>query len=631
MSNEQRHRSVRTKRLTRRFLLSALSAGMLAGAGAAVGAATAPAAGAAVRPAAIARGTLLVCNTGVAGKRSFSVGRTHFTLAARGCKRLWLPAGAKSIVQSYDRSGRTTLKSIGASPARDIIRKSIPGRDAIVRVFSRRITRVTFMNVAKKKPATSSGQPPNNPPSSSGDPPSAGTGAIEVCKKAGDSFVTGSFSFTIVDSTGASTTVSVPTGQCSNDVPVAAGNVTVTEAPQFPYFVSSVAAIPASGLVSSSGSSATFAVAANLPTTAIFTDSTQLGYVKVCKALTSNGSPLVGSTFTFNVSDAAGNQTVSVVAQSVSAASCALDTTPLPLGSVAYVTENAQPNVALVGVSVSPASQDAGSTATTAAITVAPNVAAATFTNEPMGWVEVCKNAADATAAAQSYSFSVNGGPAFSVKAGACGPAIEVPVGTATVAESVPSGFMITNITTQGITDPSGSRLLSGALTNPATVSVPFGGVGNETLVTFTDATTAGEFKICKGQSGTDAGLAGDWAQFSYSWTVNGQKSTGNVAVQIPSSGVACSGLIGVPGILTMNADLSPVNVKVSETSVTTDAAGWHKVVDVSVESIAYAGNGTVVSQTPTPSTLPASITFSVGAGMNQLTFIDQRNSNPVG
>lgn len=468
---------------------------------------------------------------------------------------------------------------------------------------------------------------------------SGAPGSIEVCKQAGDAYVSGTWSFTISNGSGTTITTSASTTGpgnvgCSGDFSVPAGNYTITEAETSPYYVSAVSAIPSGDLVSQNlgNATATFSVASGAATTAFFTNSTSMGYLKVCKTLAGTSSnALAGQSFTFNVSDAAGTQTLTVVAPAYGATNCTFDSTPLPVGSMASITEASSPNVTLTGVTVSPASQDGGSTNTTANLIISgTEVTAATFTNMADGWVEVCNYGSDATASAQSNTFTVNGGAPFSVQAnGSCGPAQEVPAGTAVVDETVNPGFVISNITTVSITDPTGSRLLTGPTQNPATVSVPYGGVQNETIVSYTNDTLAGEFKICEGQSSFDAGLAGDYAQFSYGWTVNGVSTTSTVAILIPASGLTCTGLIGVPGILTLNSDLSPVPVYVTQTAVTTDQAGANPVADILTESILYQGGGTVTYNAAAngPTADPASICWDLGSGMQQITFTNGRSS----
>jgi hypothetical protein len=166
----------------------------------------------------------------------------------------------------------------------------------------------------------------------------------------------------------------------------------------------------------------------------------------------------------------------------------------LPLGSPVSITEWEELNVRVTGVSVSPASQNTGSAPPTANLLVGTGITTATFTNQAWGTVEICKVAADKSTSTQTFQFSVNGGPAFSVKAGQCSAPIPVPAGTASVFELGLPNFHLVSVTATG---PTGdNRLISG--TNPVTVSTPFGGVENETVVTFTNAVNTGQLKICK-------------------------------------------------------------------------------------------------------------------------------------
>ncbi len=445
-------------------------------------------------------------------------------------------------------------------------------------------------------------------------------GAIEICKQAGDSYVNGWFNFELSQGEW-STTTSVLTGQCTGDIPVPAGQVTVTEEPSSPYYVSSVAAIPQGALVAENlaNQTATFSVASQSATTAIFTNSTELGYVKVCKTLQDeNSSALTGSVFTFNVADAAGTQTESVVAGPPGTTACTLDLTALPVGSTATVTEVAQPNVAVTGVSIYPASAGTVSGSSAALTVSGTGVVSATFTNEALGWVEVCKNAADPSTGQQIFPFTVNGGPVFTVAAGQCSQPFQVPAGTAIVNEiQANPNFYLANVSTVSASDPSGSRLESCSTCDPAYVSVPYGGVGNETLVTFTDAVRVGQFKVCTQQTSPDANLAaGQPFVFTYSYTVNGTTTTGTVTLTNPTSGANCSAISGY--IPVVNANGSAVTVSVSEQQPTTAA--------VELTNVQYAGNGSVISSPPVPTTsFPATLVFSNGAGINVATFTQGR------
>ncbi len=442
-------------------------------------------------------------------------------------------------------------------------------------------------------------------------------GGLEVCKNAGDPFVgAGPWNFSITPF-GSNTPVgwvSVLAGQCSGDVSLSPGQYTVAESFSAPDYVSSIYAVPSGALLGSNvaNGSATFAVSAGNNTTAIFTNDTQTGFVKVCKALTSTSSALSGTPFNFNVNDVAGTQVVTVIALA-GTTQCSPDFTALPVGSVATITEQSVPNVAVSGVSVSPASADAGSWGTTAKVSVsATSINSATFTNQALGWIEVCKNAGDSSAAGQTFNFSVNGGAPIPVMTGQCSAAIQVPAGTATVNElqSNPN-YYISNITTVSVTDPTGSRLLTGSTTNPATVSVPFGGVGNETVVTYTNSTVQGAFKICTAQTSPDAALAGDMFTYNYSYTVNGTTTTGSVTLTVPLTGSSCSNLSGP--IPVINANGTPVQVSVT--------AEPPSVTSVDLAGFMYQGSGSVVSSPVLPATFPATATIDLGTGINIDTF----------
>jgi hypothetical protein len=453
-------------------------------------------------------------------------------------------------------------------------------------------------------------------------------GYLEVCKNAGDSFVAaGPWTFWIKTPTGGPAILVDPSGnpigpvgpiqvlagQCSGDIPVAAGQYTVQESFSAPDYVSSIAAFPPTALLGSNAAngSGTFSVSSQVATTAIFTNDVQVGFVKVCKTLTATSGALQGTAFNFNVSDTAGTQVVTVIAAPPGQTACSPDYTGLPIGSVATVTEQSQPNVRIAGVQVIPPSADGGSTSTTAKVIVGPAINSATFTNQAQGWVEVCKNAGDASAAGQIFNFSVNGGAPIPVMTGQCSQPIQVDAGTATVQEILTNpNYQITNITTVSVTDPTGSRLLSGQ-NNPATVTVPFGGVANETIVTFTNSTVQGAFKICTAQTSPDANLAGDMFTYMYSYTVNGVTTTGSVTLTVPLNGSNCSGIIATLPVI--NANGTPVQV-----SVTAEPPA---LTGVALFGFLYQGAGSVINTPTLPATFPVTVTIDLGAGMNVDTF----------
>jgi hypothetical protein len=427
------------------------------------------------------------------------------------------------------------------------------------------------------------------------------TGFIEICKTAGDNYVKGSFDFTITDAAGAVNKASVAVGNCTSPLQVAVGNATVTEAAQAPYFVSAISATPDGRVVSSNLTDQTATVKVVLgdsstETKVTFENSTPLGFIKVCKALTDDSGALVGQMFTFTVADVNGSHTLQLAAGDIGTTACVIDPTALPIGSAVSITEQAVPGAMVVGVSVSPAGQDAGSAPPTAKLTVGSGVTTSTFTNQASGTLEVCKDAADASTKTQTFQFSVNGGAAISVKAGTCSKPISVPAGTATVSEADSPNFHLVSVAANL------DRLVTGSTVNPATVSVPLGGVANETVVTFTNAVDTGQFKICKVSS--EPTLQGVTFHFTYSFTAYGTTVTGTAAMT-PGS---CSGISVIVPLLDSTG--LPVAVKVTEKATAT----------VAVSDIAIA-NGTIVTQNLTTGTA----TFNVNQGITIVTYTNVR------
>jgi hypothetical protein len=440
---------------------------------------------------------------------------------------------------------------------------------------------------------------------------SAQTGYVEICKYATDQFVSGYFSFLITDAAGLTYgPYTVLLNQCTTSIQVTSGPATITETPEFPYYLGEFSASPPSRWISDNliNQSATVEVVAGDQTTetvAYFLNSTLLAQVKICKALDSaNSDALAGSVFSFSYTDAAGQGTTSIVANTfANGPACVFIPTPnnagLPLGSAVSITEVGEPNVALLTVGVSPSAADNGSTTTTADLLVQAGITTATFTNRAEGTLEICKNAADPQTLGKGsnpFNFVVNGSIDVTVNAGQCSFAIGVPAGTATVDELPSANFHLVSVTAAG---PTGdNRLLSGS--NPVTVSVPFGGVGNETLVTYTNAVNTGQFKICKTTSEPQI-IGGVTFTFAWSYTVDGATTSGTVGLT-PGE---CSGLLATIPVVDSSGD--PVSVTVGEASTPL----------VFVNTITYAGNGSLVSS----STATGWSSFDIGIGVNSITY----------
>jgi hypothetical protein len=427
------------------------------------------------------------------------------------------------------------------------------------------------------------------------------SGFVEVCKSAGDNYVKGSFDFTITDANGVTSTQSVAVGHCTSPLQMAVGNATVTETAQSPYFVTDIEATPAGRLVSSNfvdRTATVHVVSGDSSTESVvdFENSTATGMIKVCKTLTVDSAALAGQTFSFTVADVNGSHTLSFAAGDAGTTTCALDPTALPLGSAVSINEQTFPGAAVVGVSVDPAGQDAGSTDSTAKLTVGSGITVSTFTNQASGTLEVCKAAADPSTKTQTFQFSVNGGAAIAVKAGTCSKPMSVPAGTATVSEADTPNFHLVSVAANL------GRLDTASTDNPATVEVPLGGVANETVVTFTNAVNTGQFKICKVSS--EPTLQGVTFHFNYSYTAYGITATGTAAMT-PGS---CSGIsVTVPLV---DSTGLPVAIKITEKATPTVA-----VSNIGID------NGTIVSQNLAGGTA----TFNVNQGITIITFTNVR------
>jgi hypothetical protein len=420
------------------------------------------------------------------------------------------------------------------------------------------------------------------------------TGLIEVCKQASDPYVSGSFLFTITDSTGVTQTQSVRVGQCTAPLTVAAGNVTVSEAQRSPYYLDDVYTIPSGDLVSqndANGSAVVTVVKSNTAETQVnFVNDTLTNEVKICKTLAANSTALAYQNFTFQVTTANGTSNETVQAGAAGTTVCQPVTFPngaiqwLPIGSAVTITEQSQPFVQNTSVVVSPSSQDQGSAPPTARLLVGgPSViTTATFTNQALSQIELCK-AVTAYAPTNVYfpiTVSVGGvSVTESVKANTCTSPITVPAGTATVTETQQPNFVLQSVSVAG-----DGTLLSSTTSNPATVSLPFAG---DTAVTFTNTVVTGSFKVCKAAAtSNDASVFqlenATW-NFAWSYTANGQAVTGSATLAVGQCSLVQTGIPvidqnGNPTQITVTEGLSPTistlsGVTVSQGTVSVNTA----------------------------------------------------------
>jgi len=587
-------------------------------------------AGATVKAAKNVKPTLTVCKS-VSGSFKFSVNGRAFTLHAQ-CAAITAKAGVNHVTETWAPATYRNIASITVSPSKARVSTSLRTATASVKLAAHGVATVRFVNgkvVTQVVTKTGSRQ--------------TGDGYIEVCKWSSDSYVAGSFPFTIVDSAGTTYgPYSVAVGACTGAIEVAAGTATVTEAGESPYYVDQVTANPSIdlGTVNLGAQTAQATVGLGNETTVNFVNDTALNQIKVCKILSNNQGNLAGQEFWFNIAwtftpptgaapiSASGNVGVVAIASpgQVCVEPVGLWPTGIPVGSTVWVNEEPFADTSISGVSVMPPQWNAGSTATEAILTVPPvndGFADAVFTNDPLGVVEVCKDFFPGVYNADnSATFSVNGGPNILVQGGACSAPIYVPAGTATVSESLDPGFYLRQVSTLSASDPFGTRLLTGNTVNPAVVTVPYGDIGNETVVTFYNVPDPTQFKICKQESSADANLSG--STFDFEWSYG--DSVGFVDLTIAPvtatnpQGEVCSGLIlGPPSV---NPDGSTNYITVTELS--TDIAA------VQVDSILYQGNGSEYSNATSDGPVlvtggSASEVFTIGAGINVVTFTNGR------
>jgi hypothetical protein len=473
---------------------------------------------------------------------------------------------------------------------------------------------------------------------------------------------------------------------CTGGIVVPAGTVTVAEAPvAYGYGLVDVTAVPTTALlpltVNLAAQTASFTVTAGLETTATFVDETLLNTFKVCKTLANDlgtangnvgalaGTPIdytVGWTFTPPLLPTAkpftGSAEVTVVAPPYPTEVCQVVPAEIPAGSAVTVSEDGSvvagavangppPYVSVSNVSIVPNTFNDGTTATsTEAYFTEPNPLTdgyvdAVFTNVPMGGIEVCKdfNPPWYANGTNSATFTVTDG-SFSTtftltpngNGGGCSGEMAVPVGTATVDETTANegNFYLESISTISASDPLGARLLTAGTTaagyalpaNPATVSVPYGGVGNTTEVTFTNGVDPTQLKICK--QTTSAAVVGDTFTFYWEYTSwIGFVHSGDVNLTVTSvePGIVCSDLLlsqfyfaGPPAV---NPDGSVTPIYVYEAPNTYDdvaatAGTWSGTPGLGGKLLSSSASGT-----PNDG---ACVEFDPGAGINIVTFTNE-------
>jgi hypothetical protein len=470
---------------------------------------------------------------------------------------------------------------------------------------------------------------------------------------------------------------------------VPAGTVTVTEGSEAPAYALAalvgVSAYPVGALTAENlaTGTATFTVTAGLETTGVFLNVTQDNFIKVCKVLLNNQGTLAGTSFSYTVNwtftpptknltfpSYSGTEQVVVVAVAAPGQQCSVPG-PIPAGSTVWVTENGAevagavanpgpngPYVSVSDVSITPSTFAVlGTTApaTTAVLTVPPvgdGLADATFTNTPMGTIEVCKYFVSPYSAynngINSATFIVTAGSftsaPFTVLGGECSPAMIVPAGTATVQETSASSvingvdesadYYLENITAtatvSGLNGGTQNELTSVGTANPASVNVLYGGVASETAVTFTNGVDPTHFKICK--QTTSPQLVG--AQFTFLWSYKGAigRINGNPWFLLPEGGTVSLTIkaVATPVCSDLLTDIPVVNPDGSSNQITVlEEAATENVI---ATAVTLSGAGTVVGDpsVPTEPDTSACLTFDPGYGISIVTFTNEYYPSPV-
>ena len=600
-------------------------------------------AGATVNKAKSVKPTITVCKS-IAGTFRFTVNGKALALHAQ-CAAVTAKAGVNHVTETSAPASYRNLASISVSPKAARVSSSLRTATVTVKLAAHGAATVRFVNAKVVTQVVTR---------SAGSAPRAATGTIEICKFAYGFYVPGSGTSWPFTYTGGST--SVPMGECTSPLTVDAGTVTIAEGDVHPYVVSAVTVFPPYALAATtlgtygapgtSSGGATVTVSAGQDVEVNVWNQVLYSAFKLCKVLANNQGSLAGSTFNYSYTwtltppaavlgatpiMSGGSASVTAVANPGSVCTPGIQA---PAGAVITAWETGNiPDVSVSNVAIFPAGYNAGSGSGTAVFSVPTDgsVSTATFTNEPLGYVEVCKYFEETPWGGANYNanrtatFSVNGGPSFLVAGGACSAPIQVPAGTATVSESIGNGFYLYNVSTFSATDVFGTRLLSGATVNPASVVVPYGGVGNETVVTFTNVVEPTQFKICKQETSADANLSGGTFSFGYSFSVDGRGTSGAVSLTIAPvsaanpTGLVCSGLIWGPPAIDPSGAAIPVAIWETPTSLP----------GVQLDSVTYQGNGSLKTD-PTNGGLdpvqvsqgyPGIACIDPGAGINVVTF----------
>lgn len=222
------------------------------------------------------------------------------------------------------------------------------------------------------------------------------------------------------------------------------------------------------------------------------------GNVQVCKV--AGVGLAAGTSFDFTVTANGSTKNVTVAAGPAPAGTCA-DGGSYRVGTTVEVAEVAQTGVRTVGIVVSPAGAQQGTSdlaGRRATLIVGVGTTSVTFTNKgPTGTLVLCKVGGTGVTAGTNFTFKV-GDQNVTVAAGAgptgtCSSAMEVAVGSVNISENATTGMVVSSIA--GSPTPTNTNLITGSATAQIVAD-------QETRITYTNAaasaSNSGTLTICK-------------------------------------------------------------------------------------------------------------------------------------
>jgi hypothetical protein len=300
------------------------------------------------------------------------------------------------------------------------------------------------------------------------------------------------------------------------------------------------------------------------------------GNLRLCKV--AGVGLATGASFSFTVTANGSTKNVTVAAGPAPAGTCA-DGGSYRVGTTVEVAEVGQTGVKTVGIVVSPAGAQQGSSdlaARRATLIVGVGTTSVIFTNNgPTGTLVLCKVGGTGVTAGSNFTFTV-GGKTVTVAAGAaptgtCSSSMEVAVGSLNISEAPTTGMVVSSIA--GSPTPTNVNLVTGSATAQITAD-------QETRVTYTNAaasaSNSGTLTICKvAGTGVTAGTTFTFSAGGQTATVaagaapNGTCATTPLTLAIGSVVVTENAAAGTSVSAIAGTPATPTNISLANRSAT--------------------------------------------------------------